>query len=128
MRRGAEVMRTDTQRKPGPGMQWQARFTYRSKMRTSDIELVELAEKSALGFKALSPNIQADARVELMEMSTKRTRIHVTLDVVPRSLGARLFLQSLRLARARIDRKFEARVAQLAAEIEQRYRQNIRKV
>ena len=37
-------------------------------------------------------------------------------------LGARLFLQSLRLARARVDRSFDQRVAHMAHDIEQRFR------
>lgn len=122
MRRGAEVSRTDTLRSPGLGMGWLGRFLYRGKERQVTVKLTELAAKAALGFNGHSNAIEADCRVELMEMSAKRTRLHVTMEVKPRSLGARLFLQSLRLARAKVDRKFETRVSQLADDLEARFR------
>lgn len=122
MRRGAEVSRTDTLRSPGLGMGWLGRFLYRGKERQVTVKLTELAAKAVLGFNGQSNAIEADCRVELMEMSAKRTRLHVTMEVKPRSLGARLFLQSLRLARAKVDRKFETRVSQLADDLEARFR------
>lgn len=128
MRRGADVARTDTLRSPGVGMAWQGRFQYRGKDRKTDVKLTELVAKTALGFTASSAAIESDARVELIEMSAKRTRLHVTMEVKPRSLGARLFLQSLRLARAKVDRKFETRVSQLAEDLESRFRHPPRKV
>lgn len=127
MRRGAEVSRTDQMPKTAVGMAWIARFGYRGKQREVTAKLVELAEKAAVGFHLSSPAVTTDARIELMEMSAKRTRLHVTLDVQPRSLGARLFLQSLRLARAKVDRRFETRVSQMASELESRLRQASRK-
>jgi hypothetical protein len=45
----------------------------------------------------------------------------------PNTLAARLFIQSLRLARAKLSRRFELRVAQLAADIEDRYRAQIKR-
>lgn len=121
MRRGAEVERTDKLTRPGPGMTWAARFSYRSKMRSIDLRLVMMEQPSTLSFAAQSKAIEGTAKLDLMEMSSRRTRVHVVVEVSPRSLAARLFLQSLRLARGRIDRKFEQRVAQLASDIESRY-------
>lgn len=63
--------------------------------------------------------------LDLLEMSTKRTRLHATFDVTPRNLTARLFIQSLRLARARMDRKYAFRVAQVIADIETTYDQAV---
>lgn len=120
MRRGAEVSRTDTLPRPAVGMSWLARFIYRGKERKIDIKLSEMSPSSLLGFDAVSAAVEAATRIELIEMSAKRTRIHVSIEVKPRSLGARLFLQSLRLARSKVDRRFDKRIEKLAAEIEQR--------
>jgi hypothetical protein len=122
MRRGVDVSRTDSLRNPGPGMAWTARFDYRGKSRKADLTLSEMVEPSHLGFSLLSDAIEIVSRVELIEMSAKRTRIIVDSEIKPRSLGARLFLQSLRLARAKVDRKFDSKVGQLAADLEQRAR------
>jgi len=122
MRRGAEVARTDKLRATGPGMIWAARFSYRHKPRDVEVELTKIDPPTQLQFSAVSQAIEGAVVLELMELGSKRTRLHVTADVTPRSLTARLFLQSLRLARARVDRKFDQRIAQLAGEIETRYR------
>ena len=120
MRRGVEVARTDQLCAPGVGMSWHARFSYRGKQRQVDLSLTEMAAPGAVGFYLVSPAVESTTRIELMEMSAKRTRMHVTTEIKPRSLGARLFLQSLRLARSKVDRRFDARIAQFATELEAR--------
>lgn len=120
MRRGAEVSRTDTLQRPAVGMAWLTRFIYRGKERKVEVKLTEMSPRTVLGFDAVSSVVEAETRVELIEMSAKRTRIHVSMEVKPRSLGARLFLQSLRLARNKVDRKFDSRIDKLATEMEQR--------
>lgn len=120
MRRGAEVSRTDTLPRPAVGMAWLTRFIYRGKERKVEVKLTEMSPRTLLGFDAKSSVVEAETRIELIEMSAKRTRIHVSMEVKPRSLGARLFMQSLRLARTKVDRKFDSRIDKLAKEMEQR--------
>lgn len=122
MRRGAEVNRTDRLTSIGPGMAWQAKFSYRSKPRDLILQLTGVDKPAQLIFEVQSSALSGHANIELMELGARRTRMHVVVEITPRSLTARLFLQSLRLARARIDRKFDQRIAQLAAEIEANYR------
>lgn len=122
MRRGAEVARTDKLRNLAAGMRWAVKFSYRSKPRLMDLELTQIEAAHLLRFAGVAQSIEGIASVELMELGGKRTRMHTVVEVSPRSLTARLFLQSLRLARARIDRKFDQRAAQLAGDIEARYR------
>jgi carbon monoxide dehydrogenase subunit G len=127
MRRGVDVTRTDSLRQSGAGMSWHAKFDFRGKPRKVDMTLTEMVEPNLVGFTLVSSAVEVVTRIELFEMSTKRTRLHVTCDMKPRTLGARLFLQSLRLARAKVDRKFDARIAQLALDLEQRTRGPVRR-
>ena len=122
MRRGAEVNRTDTLRQPAAGMAWASKFNYRGKERNIAVTLTEWDAPLHLAFAGHATTIEALARIELLEMSAKRTRLLITMEVTPKTLGARLFLQSLRLARAKLDRKFDQRIALVAADIEMRYR------
>jgi carbon monoxide dehydrogenase subunit G len=122
MRRGADVARTDKLRVVTAGLKWAARFAYRGRTRALDLELKQIEAPSLLRFVGLSQSIEGTASIELMEMGAKRTRMHVVFELTPRSLTARLFLQSMRLARNRIDRRFDQRMDQLAADIEARYR------
>lgn len=120
MRRGVDVERTDKLTSPGPGMSWTSRFAYRARTRKADMKLTEMTGPGLLAFTLSSDAVDVAAKVELIEMSARRTRMHLTSEVKPRSLGARLFLQSLRLARSKVDRKFDAKVGQLALELETR--------
>lgn len=122
MRRGADVTRTDTFHQPRVGMSWLAKFKFRGKQRNVDLKLSQWEAPNHLGFTGGSLAIAGDAALELIEMSQQRTRLHVTMEIVPKTIGARLFLQSLRIARGRVDRSFDQRAAQLAAEIERRFR------
>ncbi len=122
MRRGAEVTRTDKLAASGAGMAWAVRFSYRSKQRDMALRLTGLEAPTQLQFAAESAALEGTASVDLIELGARRSRMHVVVEVSPRTLTARLFLQSLRLARARIDRKFDQRIAQLAGDIESRYR------
>lgn len=120
MRRGADVTRTDKLREPGRGMTWEVRFRFRGKDRLLKLGLVELEEAAKLGFSGRGKLLEGDVRMELVGLSPKRTRLVMHLDVRPLTLGARLFLQSARLARGKIQARLNKRMAQLAAEVEQR--------
>lgn len=122
MRRGVEVERCDTLRESGPGMKWKARFAFRGKPRDAELTLTEMTPQHSLGVTGLSDAIEVASTVELIEMSARRTRLHVVCEIKPRSLGARLFLQSLRLARAKLDRRFDSKIGQLATDLENRAR------
>jgi uncharacterized protein YndB with AHSA1/START domain len=120
MRRGVEVERTDALTRPGPGMSWRARFAFRGRQRKAEMLLTDLNGPGLMGLQAQSDAVEVVSRFELIEMSARRTRIHVTVELKPRSLGARLFLQSLRLARSKVDRKFDSRITLLAQDLEMR--------
>jgi uncharacterized protein YndB with AHSA1/START domain len=122
MRRGVEIDRKDKLQQTGAGMRWGAHFSYRSKPREMDVELTQINTPTLLRFAAVSQALEGVVSVELLELGAKRTRLHSTIDITPRSLTARLFLQSLRLARTKLDRKFDQRIAMLAADIELRTR------
>ena len=122
MRRGADVARTDKMRQAGAGMSWHVAFQFRGRQRKIDLRLLNMIPASKLEFAALSAAIDATTKVEIVEMSAKRARLHVTANITPLTLTAKLFMQSLRLARARADRKFAQRVQTIVTEIEARYR------
>jgi len=122
MRRGAEVTRLDTLALPGPGMIWNVGFDFRGRRRIVDLRLVTLQPAQTLAFAGQGTSMNGTALLDLVEMGPKRTRIAFTVEVEARTLAARLLLQSLKFASARVNRKFETRTAQLAAEIEGRFR------
>jgi hypothetical protein len=117
MRRGADIARTDALPRPAPGMTWSVAFTYRGKRRLLDLSLDNIVPPEHLGFSGAGQNLTGALSIGLTEMAPGRTRVVVKLDIKPRTLAARLFIQSLKLTRADVEGRFRSRVAQVLAEI-----------
>ena len=126
LRRGADVARTDKLRDVVPGLSWLVKFTYRGKERRLALRLTNLEHPTTIKFAGNGTSLDGLADFDLMALAARRTRLSVTVDLKPRSVGARLVLQSLRLAKAWLNRRFAGRVAQVCTEIETRYRQSLR--
>jgi uncharacterized protein YndB with AHSA1/START domain len=122
MRRGAEVERTDRLRTPGIGMAWRLKFTFRNRLRTVLVRFADAEPGSHLAWAFDSPSLEGTARVDLVSLSARRTRMTIVSDARPKTLAARLVMQSMRLAKGRIQRKFDVAAGQLANMIEEQSR------
>jgi uncharacterized membrane protein len=120
LRRGAEVQRTDSMRKPGVGMRWMAAFMARGRQRKLDIEITEYESPNGMRFHSVAQGLETDMKVELVALSRGRTRLSVDLELKPKSISARLLVQSLKLARANLSKKFHLRMADYARDLEDR--------
>ena len=116
LRRGAEVTRTGVV----PAISWKTAFTLRGKRRQVQIRLQQFDRPTHLGADFSSTPVEGSGLVELIELGPNRTRMMVAVEIKPRTLAARLFLQSLKLARGRVNKRFNQRVAQLGRMIEAR--------
>ena len=123
MRRGAQVKRTDGQDVVGPGMAWQAEFDFRGKKRTMDIVLEDFESPTELEFAATSGGLTGTCEIELIALSPKKTRMKLVVDLKPQTLSARLLVQSLKLAKGKIENRLQTRVAEFSGEVASGYRQ-----
>lgn len=124
MRRGALVKRLDSQQVRGPGMQWQADFTWRGRARTVLVDLADFDGPNHIGVSGKSGGLNGFCDIELIELSPKKTRMKLALDLKPQTLSARLLIQSLKLAKGSVDKRFQSRVAEYSSEIAARYRKS----
>ncbi len=122
MRRGAEVERTDRLKTPDVGMAWRLRFVFKGKQRKMSVRFADAEPGSHLAWAFDSVPIEGTVKVELVSLSARRTRMTMSLDVRPKTLAARLMIQSLRLAKGRVQRRLDLRAGQLANMIEEQYR------
>lgn len=121
MRRGAEVQRTDNLRQPGPGMSWAARFMMRGRERNITVTLSSYDPPNQMVFNGGSAALEGRMVIDLVALSRSRTRMSVSLKLTPKTLSARLFVQSLKLARSNLNRRFHLRVADYAKDMEERH-------
>ncbi len=120
-RRGVQVNRLDRLGETAPGMCWSIIFPYRGKERRLQAELGVLRGPEHARVVSASSGIDAVLDMELLALSQARTRLKIGLELSPRSLQARLLIQSLKFAKGNLDRKFAERVATFARDVELRY-------
>jgi hypothetical protein len=124
IRRGTDVERPVGLPLTGIGAAWRIRFPYRGRVRKALITIDDLAPNQTAAFSLDSPSMFGDSVIEVQALSARRTRIRVALTAKPKTLAARLFLNTLRLAKGRVTKQFDLRVAQLGADIEAHFQRN----
>ena len=121
MRRGAEVARCDSLSAPGTGMSWEAAFPFRGKRREIEIEMVEYAPPNRLVFVSRMTGMGGVMTVERLALWRGRTRLEMSIELKPLSLAAKLLVQSMKLARGSLNKRFKVRVAEFAKTTEDRF-------
>ncbi len=122
LRRGVQVRRTDDMSGKGEGMCWETAFTFRGKERDARIVLSDFTAPERMVFDSVSGGLEAATMIELVALSRARTRISVNSELKPKTLSARLLVQSLKLAKGGVEKRFRKRVAGYAKDLEDRLR------
>ncbi len=121
MRRGAEVARCDDLSAPGAGMRWDAAFPFRGKRREIKIEMVDYIPPNQMVFASQMTGMSGVLSMDLLALSRGRTRLDMTIEMKPQSLSAKLLVQSMKLARSSLNKRFKVRVAEFAKTTEDRF-------
>ena len=123
MRQGADVIR-----KPddavAQGTVWDIKFNFRGRDRKAEAVLTLLDQPQAFTINSASDGLNASTEIELIALSQTRTRVLVSFDLRATTLTARLLVQSLKLAKSKMTKRFNGRVLDFAEEIEDRYRRD----
>ena len=120
LRRGVDVTRDETQPVDVPGVKWNARFKWRGRPQNMDAELVSIDPGQGYAIESSTSGIVCMSVVDLVPLSKSRTRLFVSLDLRPTTLSSRLIVQSMKLAKGSLGRRFKARVAEFASAIPSR--------
>lgn len=118
---GAEVERVDNSQDTVIGAKWSAVARIRGKVRDFDVELVSYDPTSTLGFAVSSPNADIDVEMQLVALGVSKTQVKIVAKSRPKSIAARLLLQTAKLAKKSISRRFDLRVRDLMGRIEDDY-------
>ncbi|MDK3073956.1 SRPBCC family protein [Sedimentitalea sp. JM2-8] len=120
IRRGIDVRRLTEITQLAAGAAWQADFRMRGKPRRMRLELVVHEPPHAMVFAGDSQGIDTRLTLDLIALSPRRTRMAVVLNLTPKTLSARLMIQSLRLAKANLSKRFKLKAAEYARSLENR--------
>lgn len=119
--RGTEIERPADMPLTGVGAGWRIRVPFKGKVRKLLIRLDQMVPDDRLGFSIEGQTIDGNSVVEVLALSDRRTRLRLALEIRPKTLAARLFMNTLRLAKGKVQARFDARVAQFGAQIEARH-------
>ncbi|MCH2165867.1 MAG: SRPBCC family protein [Marinovum sp.] len=120
LRRSVEVRRITPHTILEPGMAWEAKFKFRGRQRGTQITLREFVKPSLMVFGSVTGGLETSFRVEFLELTKGTTRVTMQADLQPKTLSARLLVQSMKLAKSKIQRRYSVRMSQLAKDIEER--------
>ncbi len=126
MRHGVDVTRLDQLGVATVGAKWRAKAEFRAKMRVFEVDIVSFDRPNEMIFRAESGGIKSKFTVELVALSRNRTRMRVELDIKPKTLPARLLMQSARLARNTLNKRYKTRIANFSEDLEDRFVRGIR--
>ena len=122
LRRGANVRRTDQKPQFGLGSGWDVIFKFRGKDRQMKAVVSAWDVPNGYTVQSTSAGIEGTVVIELVALSRSRTRLSLSIELVPNTIGARIMVQSLRLARGTLQRRLDLRMADYASDIVERYR------
>lgn len=121
LRRGAQVSRVDSG-VVRVGSAWDVAFTFRGKDRKLKATVADITEPERVLIDTAANGLDSVTAVDLVALSPKTTRLTVTVELSPKSLSARLLLQSLKLAKANLNKRFKKRINEQVAGFENDYR------
>jgi uncharacterized protein YndB with AHSA1/START domain len=108
--RGAKVRRTDAGSDAVAGATWEVVAKVKGKPRDLRISLNSVTSPTEMAFSGVAKMFSGTATLRVTSLSLRRTRVSVGIEITPNTLPARLMLQSARLAKGRIERRFAERV------------------
>ncbi|MCI5042362.1 MULTISPECIES: SRPBCC family protein [Donghicola] len=118
LRRGVKIRRLDNHADARAGMQWEMDFVLRGKERHLDAQMISYDPPNGMMFEGKSGGMLHHLTVDLTPLSKKRTRLQLELELKPRSLPARLLIQSFKLGKQKLNKRFKQRVTDFAREME----------
>jgi hypothetical protein len=124
LRRGMLVKRRDGGIGLNAGARWDIQVTYRGRPRDLTLIAKEIAKPNQIIFEGGSNMFTALITVDLIELSARKTRASLSVETTPKTLAARIMLQSAKLAKSALQKRFAQRVGRAFAELEEQISRN----
>ncbi len=122
MRVGAQVERLDAFTQPQPGMCWKIKGDFRGKSRDLELTLDSYTPSETLSYVCKTKSLDAEVNFYVIPLSQMKTRLKAVVNIQAKGLSARVALQSAKLAKKTLDRKFDTRMRDFADKIGEKYR------
>lgn len=108
--RGAAVQRIDPSTEPGTGMGWNIGFDWRGKARRLRLAVTRFDRPEQLRMAGRSDALDLTVIATTVALSRERSRVIFETEIKPRNMKARLMLQTAKLGKAQMDRRYQRRI------------------
>lgn len=112
-------------RSPGPirpGTTWNTKFRLKGRDRDMLLTLLSETPGRQVHVTLADTSLDVDIIADVVEVAPQGSRMAVSLELRPRNLAARLLIQSLRLAKGKVQGQLDQRVEQWARNVAQQYK------
>lgn len=116
-RRGASVTRLDDGDASGLGMRWLIGFDWRGRAREMRLEVTRSEAPEVLEIEGGSDQFDVRIRMTVVALTPSKSRLIFEAAVQPRGMKARLLLQTAKLGKGQLDRKFAQRIGEFVAQV-----------
>ena len=110
---------------PLVGCIWDLVLTIKQHPRQMQTSLADWVPDQELTFDSQMQGLHIETRVTMAAEGAERSRLNIVIDMRPQTLKARVLLQTLRLARHRIEQGFDSRLEGFATDIGKAYRRTL---
>lgn len=108
--RGASVSRIDPSLEPGIGMGWNIGFDWRGKPRRLRLAVTRFDRPEQMTMTGRSDALDLAISATVVALSRARSRLIFETEVKPRNMKARLMLQTAKLGKSQLDRRYQRRI------------------
>jgi len=110
--RGASVTRIDPSQEPGCGIGWNIGFDWRGKPRRLRLDVTRYDRPEQLTLAGRSDALDLSVVASGVALSRVRSRLILETEIRPRNMKARLMLQTAKLGKSQLDRRYERRIVE----------------
>lgn len=115
--RGVVVRRIDPAREPGTGLGWLMDFAWRGQGRHVRLDVTRFDRPAHLTLDGQSDQFDLGINLTVVALNKTRSRLLFETEVRPRTMRARVLLQTARLGKAQLDRQYARRIADFVAHL-----------
>lgn len=109
VKRGARVTRLDPD-EDSP-MSWDVEFNWRGRTRNMRVHVTRFDRPRLIEIQGRVESLDISLTAEVTALSHSRSRLDLEAELMPRNMKARLLIQTAKLTRSTLDRKFDEGVA-----------------
>jgi hypothetical protein len=120
MDRGVTVQRLDALGAAAEGVRWTLGFFARGRDREAEIELTKFTRPTLMRYEGHVGGLLFEATVACRVADSNATEVTVTTKLRARSMSAKVLIQSMKLARARVVQRYRKAIRRQLREVEAR--------